>query len=48
MEAFKYSTLAVIFLMAINSISAPKFAEFHGSNDIKIRENSQAFNKNDF
>ena len=33
--AFKYSTLAVIFLMAINSISAPKFAEFHGSNDIK-------------
>lgn len=33
--AFKYSTIAVIFLMAINGIAAPKFAEFHGENDLK-------------
>ena len=27
--AFKHSTLAVIVLLAINSIATPKFAEFH-------------------
>lgn len=33
--AFKYSTIAVIFLMAINGIAAPKFAEFHADNNLK-------------
>lgn len=33
--AFKHSTLAVIVLLAINSIATPKFAEFHSKNDIK-------------
>ncbi len=33
--AFKYSTLAVVFLLAINSIATPKFAEFHAKNDIQ-------------
>jgi len=33
--AFKYSSLAVVFLTAINSIATPKFAEFHAKNDIQ-------------
>tara|TARA_B100000575_G_scaffold221971_1_gene182369 strand:- start:6 stop:998 length:993 start_codon:yes stop_codon:yes gene_type:complete len=33
--AFKYSTLAIVFLMSINSIAAPKIAEFYANNDIQ-------------
>ena len=33
--AFKLSMVAAISLMSINSIAAPKFAEFFGNNDLK-------------
>ena len=46
--AFKYSTLAVVFLLAINSIATPEFAEFHAKNDIQGLEKTVKHHKNDF